>query len=143
MNSRYLRIVLMSTLLVFIGGMVPPPTAAQTVMGPEFTLTKLAVNAVQRDERQCEYFLWTKLGGDAQRISFSYVLPDGKTDGDTPRIENVTIVLTQGKSIPTARMGGMDDNRRTMWQLEMAPGVYDLNQRCLAGIPTSNKAANQ
>jgi hypothetical protein len=143
MNTRYLGIVPMVALLVLIGGILPPPSAAQTVLGPEFTLTKLAVNAVQRDERQCEYFLWTKLGGEAQRISFSYLLPDGKTDGDTPRIENVTIVLVPGKVVPAARMGGMDDNRRTLWQLEMAPGVYDLNQRCLTGIAISPGAAKQ
>jgi hypothetical protein len=137
MNNRYLGIVLMLALLVLLGGLVPLPAAAQTVLGPEFTLIKLAVSSLQRDERQCEYFLWTKLGGDSQRISFSYLLPDGKTDGDTPRIENVTIVLTPGKSVPTARITGLDDSRRSLWRLEMAPGVYDLNEKCLSGIPTS------
>jgi hypothetical protein len=142
MNSRYLGIVFMLMLPVS-GGIAPSPAAAQTVLGPEFTLIKLAVNSLQRDERQCEYFLWTKLGGDAQRISFSYVRPDGKTDGDAPRIENVTIVLTPGKVAPTARMAGVEANGRTLWQVEMAPGVYDLNQRCLTGIPTSEGAGKQ
>jgi hypothetical protein len=143
MNTRYPGIVPMVALLVLIGGIVSPPAAAQTVLGPEFTLTKLAVRGVQRDERQCEYFLWTKLGGDAQRVSFSYVLPDGKTDGDAPRIENVSIVLTPGKDVPTARIMGTDDYRRTLWQLEMAQGTYDLNQRCLSGVPISKGAGNQ
>ena len=143
MNTRYLGIVPMATLLVLIGGIVPSPAASQTVVGPEFTLTKLAVRAVQRDERQCEYFLWTKLGGDAQRTSFSYVLPDGKTDSDAPRIENVTIVISAGKDVPLARILGTDENRRTLWQLEMAPGAYDLNQRCLSGITISKGAGKQ
>ena len=143
MNTRYLGSVPMVALLVLIGGIVPSPAASQTVVGPEFTLTKLTVRGVQRDERQCEYFLWTKLGGDAQRVSFSYVLPDGKTDGDAPRIENVTIVITPGKDVPTARIMGTDDYRRTLWQLEMAQGTYDLNQRCLSGVPISKGAGNQ
>jgi hypothetical protein len=134
MNNRFLGIVPMFALLVSIGGNVPPPAAAQTVLGPEYELTRLDVHAVQRDERLCEYFLSTKLGGDSQRISFSYKLPDGKTDGDTPRIQNVTIVLNPNKAVPTAKIAGMDDYRRTLWQLEMAPGVYDINQRCLSGI---------
>jgi hypothetical protein len=143
MNTRFPGIVPMFALLFSIGGIVPSPAAAQTVLGPEFALTKLTVHALQRDERQCEYFLWTKLGGDVQRVSFSYLLPDGKSDGDAPRIENVTIVFTPGKDVPTARMAGVDDNGRTLWQLEMAQGVYDLNERCLSGIPTSPKAGKQ
>ena len=142
MNSRYLGIVFMLMLPVS-GGIAPSPAAAQTVLGPEFTLIKLAVSSLQRDERQCEYFLWTKLGGDAQRVSFSYVLPDGKTDGDAPRIENVTIVFNPGKTIPTARMAGFDDNRHPLWQVEMAPPVYQMNERCLTGIPTSPGAGKQ
>ena len=143
MNTRYLGIVPMATLLVLIGGIVPSPAASQTVVGPEFALTKLTVRGVQRDERQCDYFLWTKLGGDAQRTSFSYVLPDGKTDSDAPRIENVTIVISAGKDVPLARILGTDENRRTLWQLEMGPGVYDLNQRCLSGITISKGAGKQ
>ena len=142
MKSRYLGIVFM-LVLPALGGIAPSPAAAQTVLGPEFTLIKLAVNSLQRDERQCEYFLWTKLGGDAQRVSFSYLLPNGSTDSDAPRIENVTIVLTPGKVAPTARMAGVEANGRTLWQVEMAPGVYDLNQRCLTGIPTSEGAGKQ
>ncbi|MGD0859926.1 MAG: hypothetical protein ABR912_11445 [Terracidiphilus sp.] len=140
MNTRYPGHIPVLALLVFAGGMVPSPAASQTVLGPEFTLSKLTLHAVQRDERQCEYFLWTKLGGDAQRVSFSYVLPDGKTDGDAPRIENVTIVIIPGKDVPTARITGTDDYRRTLWQLEMAPGAYDVNERCLSGIPISKGA---
>ena len=143
MNTLYRDIVRMLAVLVLIGGIVPSPAAAQTVLGPEYTLSKLAVNSVQRDERQCEYFLWTKLGGDAQRISFSYVRPDGKTDGDAPRIENVTIVFNPGRTVPTARMAGLDDNRHPLWQLEMAPPVYQMNERCLTGIPTSPGAGKQ
>ena len=94
MNSRYLGIVFMLMLPVS-GGIAPSPAAAQTVLGPEFTLIKLAVNSLQRDERQCEYFLWTKLGGDAQRVSFSYLLPDGKSDSDAPRIENAAARIDQ------------------------------------------------
>jgi len=140
MNTRYPGHIPMLALLVFAGGTVSLPAASQTVVGPEFTLTKVTVRAIQRDERQCEYFLWTKLGGDAQRVSFSYMLPDGKTDGDAPRIENVTIVITPGKDVPTARILGTDDNRRTLWQLEMAPGAYGVNERCLSEVQISKGA---
>jgi hypothetical protein len=140
MNTRYLGIVLMPTLLVLIGGIVPASTAAQTVLGPEYTLTKSAVTSLQRDERQCDYFLWTKLGGDAQRVSFSYIGPNGKSEGDTPRIENVTVVINPAKDVPTATITGTDDSRRTLWQLEMSRGVYDANQRCLSNLSISQKA---
>jgi len=143
MNTLYRDVVRMLAVLVLLGGVVPSPAAAQTVLGPEYTLSKLTVSSVQRDERQCEYFLWTKLGGDAQRVSFSYLRSDGKTDGDAPRVGNVTIVLSAGKIAPAARMAGVDVNGRTLWQLEMAQGVYELNHRCLTGIPTSEGAGKQ
>lgn len=141
MKTRNLRIVLMTTLLALVGGIVTARTPAQTVLGPEYTLTKTAVFSLQRDEKRCDYFLWTKLGGDAQRISFSYLGADGKSEGDAPRIESVTIVINPGKSAPVARMTGMDDNRRTLWQFEMPQEVYNANQRCLTGIPISEKTS--
>jgi len=140
MNTRNLRIVPMHALLLLVGGLVPASTAAQTVLGPEYTLTKSALASVQKDEHKCEYFLWTKLGGDAQRVGFNYQTPDGKSDGDTPRIENVTIVVNPAKDVPTARISGMDDSRRTLWQLEMSQGAYDANKMCLRGITVSPAA---
>jgi hypothetical protein len=38
---------------------------------------------------------------------------------------------------------GSDENRRTLWQLEMAPGAYDLNERCLTGISILKGAGKQ
>ncbi len=137
MNIRYPVMVLMRALLVLIGGIVPASTAAQTVLGPEYRLSRSAVTSLQRDERQCDYFLWTKLGGDAQRISFSYETTDGKSDGDTPRIENVTIAINPGRDIPTARIIGVADKQQSIWQLQMSSGTYDANRKCLANIPIS------
>ncbi len=90
MNARFLGIFLLFTSLIFVGGLVPASAAAPTILGPEYTLTKIPVYPLQRDEKRCEYFLWTKLGGAVQRVSFGYLLPSGKTDSDTPRLENVT-----------------------------------------------------
>jgi hypothetical protein len=129
--------VLTQALLVLAGGMVPASSAAQTVLGPEYRLSKSVVTSLQRNERQCDYFLWTKLGGDAQRISFSYETADGKSDGDAPRIENVTIVISQGRDIPTARITGVADKQQSIWQLQMSPGTYDANRKCLATITIS------
>jgi hypothetical protein len=140
MKARYPGIVLLATLLVSVGGMVPAFAAAPTVLGPEYTLTKTPVYPLQHDEKRCDYFLWTKLGGEAQRISFSYLLPGGKTDSDTPRIENVTVVINPAKSVPTARMIGTDDSNRTLWQVEMSRDDYAANQTCLRGIAVSPEA---
>jgi hypothetical protein len=134
-NIRIMGILLAPTLLALIGGMVPLPAAAQTVLGPEYTLSKpKAVNSLQKEEKLCEFFLWTKLGGSAQRISFNYVGADGKIGGDTPRIENITISINPAKNIPTAQMIGTDENNRTTWLLEISQGAYDTNKLCLRGI---------
>ncbi len=143
MNIRFTRIALMPILLFLAGSFVPASAAAQTVVGPEYALTKTAVSSLQRDERLCDYFLWTKLGGSVQRVSFSYLRPDGKIDSDAPRLENVTIVINQAAKAPTARMLGEDDSLRTLWQLEMAREYYDANERCLTGITISQKAGRQ
>jgi hypothetical protein len=127
----------MFALLVLISGIIPASSAAQTVQGPEFTLTRSDVASLQRDERKCDYFLWTKLGGDVQRISFNYQTQDGNSDGDTPRIENVTIVINSEKDVPTARITGLNDKRQSIWQLQMSAATYDANRRCLANIPIS------
>src|ERR1035441_5225438 len=108
MKARYPGVVLLPTLLLFVGGIVPMPAAQPTVLGPEYTLTKVVAPPLQRDEKHCDYFLWTKLGGEAQRVSFSYVLPNKKADSDTPRIENVTVIINPEKTVPTARMVGTD-----------------------------------
>lgn len=143
MNIRFTGIVLMPILLFLVGSLVPASVGAQTVVGPEYTLTKSAVSSLQRDERRCDYFLWTKLGGTVQRVSFSYTRPDGKTDSDAPRIENVNIVINQAAKVPTARILGEDDYRRTLWQLEMARDDYEANQRCLSGITISQQTGRQ
>jgi hypothetical protein len=140
MKARYRGIALLPTLLILVGGVVPASAAQPTVLGPEYTLTKVVAPPLQRDEKRCDYFLWTKLGGDAQRVSFSYVLPNKKTDSGTPRIENVTLVINPAKEVPTARMVGTDDSNRTLWQVEMAKDVYDANQPCLKGIPVTPAA---
>jgi hypothetical protein len=134
MNIRYSVIVPIQVLLVLAVGIVPASASAQTVVGPEFRLIKSEVFSVQRDERQCDFFLWTKLGGDTQRISFSYLGQDGQPSGDTPRIDNVTIVINPDKKIPTARITGLDDKQQSKWQLEMSAGTYDSNRKCLANI---------
>jgi hypothetical protein len=135
MNIRTLGILLAPTLLVLIGGIIPSSAAAQTVLGPEYTLSKQkVVTAMQKDEKMCDFFLWTKLGGSAQRISFNYMGSDGKISGDTPRLENVTISINPAKDVPTAQMTGTDDSNRTMWLLEMSQGAYDTNKMCLRGI---------
>lgn len=140
MKARYPSVVLFPALLFFVAGLVPASAAQPTVLGPEFTLTKVVAPPLQRDEKHCDYFLWTKLGGEAQRISFSYVLPNKKTDSGTPRIENVTVVINPAKEVPTARMVGTDDSNRTLWQVEMAQDVYAANQQCLHGIPVTPAA---
>ncbi len=140
MNARFLGIFLLFTSLIFVGGLVPASAAAPTILGPEYTLTKIPVYPLQRDEKRCEYFLWTKLGGAVQRVSFGYLLPSGKTDSDTPRLENVTVVIDPAKSVPTARMVGTDDSNRTLWQVAMAKDVYDANQTCLRDISVSPAA---
>jgi hypothetical protein len=140
MKAKYLGIALLPTLLLFVGGLAPKAAAQVTVLGPEYTLTKVVAPPLQRDEKHCDYFLWTKLGGDAQRVSFSYVLAGGKSDSDTPRIENVTVVITPEKSVPTARMIGKDDYNRTLWRVEMSKEVYDANQQCLHGITVAPAA---
>ena len=137
MKVKFSGIALLSALVIFMGGMVPAFAASPTVLGPEFTLTKYPVYPLQRDEKRCEYFLLTKLGGDAQRVSFSYLVPGGKTDNDTPRIENVTVVINPATSVPTARMIGTDDSNRTLWQIGMSRDVYNANQVCLRGIPVT------
>jgi hypothetical protein len=134
MMIRFTGFALMPILFTLVAACLPASTDAQNVVGPEYTLNKAEISALQRDERRCDYFLWTKLGGDAQRISFSYVRPDGKADSDAPRLQNVTIVLNSATKVPTARIIGEDDNRRTLWQLEMAPDDYEINKRCLTGI---------
>ena len=134
MKIRFTGFGLMPILFTLVAACLPASTAAQTVVGPEYTLNKTEVSSLQRDERRCDYFLWTKLGGDAQRISFSYVRPDGKADSDAPRLQNVTIVINSSSKTPTARIIGEDDNRRTLWQLEMAPEDYESIRRCLTGI---------
>jgi hypothetical protein len=140
MKAKYLGIALLPTLLLFVGGLAPKSAAQVTVLGPEFTLTKVVAPPLQRDEKHCDYFLWTKLGGEAQRVSFSYVLPGGKSDSDTPRIENVTVLINPVKSVPTARMTGRDDSNRTLWQVEMSQEVYVANQQCLHGITVAPAA---
>jgi len=135
MKAKYLGIALLPTLLLFVAGLAPKAAAQVTVLGPEYTLTKVVAPPLQRDEKHCDYFLWTKLGGDAQRVSFSYVLPNKKTDSGTPRIENVTVAINPEKTVPTARMVGTDDSNRTLWRVEMSKEVYDANQLCLHGIP--------
>jgi hypothetical protein len=140
MNNRTFANVLLPALLIFVGGLVPASAAQPTVLGPEYTLTKVVAPPLQRDEKHCDYFLWTKLGGTAQRVSFSYLLPGGKSDSDTPRIENVTVVISPGKNIPTARMVGTDDYNRTLWQVEMAKDVYEANAPCLHGVTLAPEA---
>lgn len=140
MKAKYLGIALLPTLFLFVGGLAPKAAAQVTVLGPEYTLTKVVAPPLQRDEKHCDYFLWTKLGGEAQRVSFSYVLPNKKTDSGTPRIENVTVVINPAKEVPTARMVGTDDSNRTLWQVEMAKDVYDANQQCLHGITVAPAA---
>jgi len=140
MNARFSGIFLLFASLLSVGGAVSASAAGPTVLGPEYTLTKTPVYPLQRDEKRCDYFLWTKLGGAAQRVSFSYQLAGGKTDSDTPRIENVTVVIDSAKSVPTARMIGTDDSNRTLWQVAMAKDVYDANQTCLRDIPVTPAA---
>jgi hypothetical protein len=142
MNTRNLRLVLMPAMLVLVGGLVPASTAAQTVLGPEYTVTKSNYHSLERGEHQCEYFLWTKLGGDVQRVGFNYATPDGKADDDTPRLENVTIILNPARTVPIARISGLDDSRQTLWRLEMSQETYDANKACLQGVtvaPVANK----
>jgi hypothetical protein len=141
MKIRHSVLVPVQALFVLLGSVVPVSSAEQTVHGPEYRLTKFDVTSVQRDERQCSYFLWTKLGGDAQRISFSYQTTDGKSDGDTPRIENVTIIINHGSDIPKAKITGVADKKQPMWQLEMSERTYDANRKCLADISVSENAS--
>lgn len=141
MKARYPGVVLLPALLFFVAGLVPSAAAQLTVLGPQYTLTKVVAPPLQRDEKHCDYFLWTKLGGEAQRISFTYVLPDKKMESDTPRVENVTVVINPENSVPTARMIGKDDSNRTLWRVEMAQDVYAANQQCLHGIPVTPAAA--
>jgi len=110
-------------------------------MGPEYRLTKSDVASVQRDERQCEFFLWTKLGGNVQRISFTYIASDGQADSDTPRIENVKIVINPQKPVPTATIVGVGERQQSVWQLEMSIETYDANRKCLPENSISQKAA--
>ena len=140
MKARYPGVVLLPALLFFVAGLVPSAAAQPTVLGPEYTLTKVVAPPLQRDEKHCDYFLWTKLGGEAQRVSFSYVLPNKKADSDTPRIENVTVIINPEKTVPTARMVGTDDSNRTLWRVEMSKDVYDANQQCLHGITVAPAA---
>jgi hypothetical protein len=129
-------------LLVLIGGIVPGSTAAQTVLGPEYTLTKSTVSSVQRGERQCDYFLWTKLGGTSQRVSFSYLDQAGKSETEAPQIETLRVVINPAKNVPTARMTGKDDSYRTTWMLEMSRTVYEASKSCLVGISVSQGTSN-
>jgi len=140
MKAKYFGIALLPTMLLFVGGLAPTAAAQVTVLGPEYTLTKVIAPPLQRDEKRCDYFLWTKLGGGAQRVSFNYVLAGGKSDSDTPRIENVTVLINSEKNIPTARMIGKDDSNRTLWRVEMAKDVYDANKQCLQGITVTPEA---
>jgi len=93
MNVRYLSVLLMLAVLVVAGGILPASSAAQTVVGPEYALVKSPINSLQRGERQCDYFLWTKLGGDVQRVSFSYISQDGKSETEAPQIEDLAVVI--------------------------------------------------
>jgi hypothetical protein len=114
MKIRFTGFGLMPILFTLVAACLPASTAAQTVVGPEYTLNKTEVSSLQRDERRCDYFLWTKLGGDAQRISFSYVRPDGKADSDAPRLQNVTIVINSSSKTTEGHCGNWKWRRRTM-----------------------------
>jgi hypothetical protein len=137
MNVRYLSVLLMLAVLVVAGGILPASSAAQTVVGPEYALVKSPINSLQRGERQCDYFLWTKLGGDVQRVSFSYISQDGKSETEAPQIEDLAVVINPAKDVPTARIAGEDNNNRTMWRLEMSMEIYNASKSCLGGISVS------
>jgi hypothetical protein len=132
--KRYTNIAFFAVTLCFMGS-VAAPIAAQTVVGPEYTLTKPSAVRLEKGEKQCEYFLRTMLGGNVQRISFNHVAASsGKIESEVPPIGNVTIVIVSTKNVPTARITDTDEDGRFMWQLTMSQDLYVTNQQCLAGI---------
>jgi hypothetical protein len=132
--------LLVFILAVGVGTMI----TAQDVTGPrpEYTLAKSSPMMVESDEKNCEYFLWTKLGGTKQRVGFTYVVEDanGKTTSEVPHVEDVTIVIDPRKTIPTAKITGTNDDNRQGWQLSMSQATHDesIRQGCLAGIATKH-----
>jgi hypothetical protein len=126
----------MSALFMFICGIIPPSVTSQKpVFGPEVTLNKISVPALQHGEQKCDYFPWTTLGTSVQRVGFNYTDSDGKTTGDTPPIENITILIDPGKTVPTAQLSDEKDaGGHPKWRLRMSPGTHESNQACLQGV---------
>ncbi len=135
MKSHF--IVLLATALLVGSGVMSVPAAAQTVtvVGPEFTLAKLTLPRLEKNERGCLYFFWTTLGTSLQRISFNYAMDStGKIGNDVPPVDNVKIIIDPMKVVPTAVIIGMDDSRRSKWHLMMSQEVYNTNKQCLDGV---------
>jgi len=115
-------------------------TKAQVkIVGPGYPITHLAMTDGQRQsyEHRCQYFLLTTiLGADQPRIAFSYVLPDGTTDPEMPRIENVSIVIDESKATPVVQDVKKDDDGKTQYVLAMDSTTADQNHEgpCLAGV---------
>jgi hypothetical protein len=116
---------------------LPKTLNTQSVPSQQLTLRKSVVLSLQPGEQNCEYFLWTKLGGTSQRVAFNFADKSAATSGDTPRVEYLTIVIS-GKGIPTARIVGTDDNGQNKYELDMDDDTYHANARCLQGVPAQS-----
>ena len=120
-------------------------TKAQVkVVGPGYPITHLAMTNGQRQsyEHRCQYFLFTTiLGADQPRLAFSYVLPDGTTDPEMPRIENVSIVIDESKATPVVQDVKKDDGGPTQYVLAIDSTTADDAHEgtCLTGVVRKKK----
>ncbi len=130
-------------LLLFANIMISVPAIVQAqarVVTAEYPIAKSTMDGAHRQagEKSCMYFFSTPILGDP-RVSFTYVLPDGKTESEMPRIQDLKILLDNSRSSPTVQEIGKDENGRPQYVLHMSGATADQEGPCLAGIPRQGK----
>lgn len=102
----------------------------------DYPITKsTAPDHPQSGEKKCGYFFYTTiLGANDPRVSFTYTLPDGKTDDEMPNVNDLSIVIDPARDVPAIRLLGRNDRNREQFQLRMSAATYATESACLPGI---------
>jgi hypothetical protein len=130
--SVFFAITVAAALLAF-----PEYAGAQTkVQSADYPITKsTAPDHLQSGERNCTYFFYTTiLGPNQPRISFTYALPDGKTDDEMPRVNDLSVVIDPTHDIPAVRLLGKNAENLEQFQLRMSAATYATEKSCLSGV---------
>ena len=130
--SVFFAIAVAAALLAF-----PECAGAQAkVQSADYPIAKsTAPDRLQSGEKACTYFFYTTILGPSQpRVSFTYMLPNGKTDDEMPRVEDLAVVIDPAHDVPAVRLLGRNDQNREQFQLRMSAATYATERSCLPGI---------